>query len=94
MWLTGFDAPSLHTMYVDKPVREHGLMQALASWCIWRWNTLPSSGTDALHEATLGKRTRRVKPCGIGLRAAAIPGDPAVVGCVPDCSRHVSANVL
>ena len=34
MWLTGFDAPSLHTMYVDKPVREHGLMQALTSWCI------------------------------------------------------------
>jgi len=31
MWLTGFDAPSLHTMYVDKPVREHGLMQALTS---------------------------------------------------------------
>ena len=34
MWLTGFDAPSLHTMYVDKQVREHGLMQALTSWCI------------------------------------------------------------
>ncbi len=30
MWLTGFDAPSLHTMYVDKPMREHGLMQAIA----------------------------------------------------------------
>ncbi len=30
MWLTGFDAPSLHTMYVDKPMRGHGLMQALA----------------------------------------------------------------
>jgi type I restriction enzyme R subunit len=28
--LTGFDAPSLHTMYVDKPVRDHGLMQAIA----------------------------------------------------------------
>ena len=28
MWLTGFDAPSLHTMYVDKPMRGHGLMQA------------------------------------------------------------------
>ena len=27
MWLTGFDAPSLHTMYVDKPMRGHGLMQ-------------------------------------------------------------------
>ena len=30
MWLTGFNAPSLHTMYVDKPIRGHGLMQAIA----------------------------------------------------------------
>ncbi|MCX8048286.1 MAG: type I restriction endonuclease subunit R [Methylohalobius sp.] len=30
MWLTGFDCPSLHTMYLDKPMRGHGLMQAIA----------------------------------------------------------------
>lgn len=30
MWLPGFDAPSLHTMYMDKPMRGHGLMQAIA----------------------------------------------------------------
>lgn len=30
MWLTGFDAPSLHTMYVDKPLKGHTLMQAIA----------------------------------------------------------------
>jgi len=30
MWLTGFDCPSMHTMYVDKPMRGHGLMQAIA----------------------------------------------------------------
>src|SRR5947207_3300695 len=30
MWLTGFDAPSCHTMYLDKPMRGHGLMQAIA----------------------------------------------------------------
>jgi type I restriction enzyme R subunit len=30
MWLTGFDAPSLHTLYVDKPMRGHNLMQAIA----------------------------------------------------------------
>jgi type I restriction enzyme R subunit len=30
MWLTGYDAPCLHTMYVDKPMRGHGLMQAIA----------------------------------------------------------------
>jgi type I restriction enzyme R subunit len=30
MWLTGFDAPCLHTMYADKPMQGHGLMQAIA----------------------------------------------------------------
>ncbi|MGB0712139.1 MAG: type I restriction endonuclease subunit R [Gammaproteobacteria bacterium] len=30
MWLTGFDVPSLHTLYVDKPMRDHNLMQAIA----------------------------------------------------------------
>jgi len=30
MWLTGFDVPCCHTMYVDKPMREHNLMQAIA----------------------------------------------------------------
>ncbi len=30
MWLTGFDVPSLHTMYLDKPMKGHNLMQAIA----------------------------------------------------------------
>ncbi len=30
MWLTGFDVPSLHTLYIDKPMRGHNLMQAIA----------------------------------------------------------------
>ena len=30
MWLTGFDAPSLHTLYLDKPMKGHNLMQAIA----------------------------------------------------------------
>ena len=30
MWLTGFDAPSLHTLYIDKPMQGHNLMQAIA----------------------------------------------------------------
>jgi len=30
MWLTGFDAPCAHTMYIDKPMRSHNLMQAIA----------------------------------------------------------------
>lgn len=29
MWLTGFDAPCMHTMYIDKPMRGHGLIQAI-----------------------------------------------------------------
>ena len=30
MWLTGFDAPVLHTLYIDKPMHDHGLLQAIA----------------------------------------------------------------
>ena len=30
MWLTGFDVPCMHTMYIDKPMRGHNLMQAIA----------------------------------------------------------------
>jgi type I restriction enzyme R subunit len=30
MWLTGFDAPCVHTMYIDKPMKGHNLMQAIA----------------------------------------------------------------
>ncbi len=30
MWLTGFDVPNLHTMYIDKPMKSHGLMQTIA----------------------------------------------------------------
>lgn len=30
MWLTGFDMPAMHTMYIDKPLKNHGLMQAIA----------------------------------------------------------------
>ena len=30
MWLTGFDAPSMHTLYIDKPMKDHNIMQAIA----------------------------------------------------------------
>ena len=62
MWLTGFDAPSLHTMYVDKPMRGHGLMQAIARVnrvfgdkpggldCGLHWTRLsPETGTGELY---------------------------------------------
>jgi hypothetical protein len=50
MWLTGFDAPCLHTMYADKPMQGHGLMQAIArvnrvfatSPAAWSWITSAS----------------------------------------------------
>ena len=37
MWLTGFDAPSLHTLYIDKPMQGHSLMQAIARVCGFIW---------------------------------------------------------
>ncbi len=43
MWVTGFDVPPLHTMYVDKPMQGHGLMQAIA-----RVNRLISEGCPFL----------------------------------------------
>ena len=30
MWLTGFDVPPMHTLYIDKPMKNHNLMQAIA----------------------------------------------------------------
>jgi len=41
MWLTGFDAPCLHTLYIDKPMRGHSLMQAIA-----RVNRVFTEGKD------------------------------------------------
>ncbi len=39
MWLTGFDAPPVHTLYIDKPMQGHGLMQAIARTNrIWKDN--------------------------------------------------------
>jgi type I restriction enzyme R subunit len=70
MWLTGFDAPSLHTMYVDKPMRGHGLMQAIArvnrvfkdkpggwSWTTSAWPT-SSSRRSRLHRERRHRQDR------------------------------------
>ena len=51
MWLTGFDAPCVHTMYVDKPMKGHNLMQAIArvnrvfrtNRAAWWWTTSASA---------------------------------------------------
>ena len=37
MWLTGFDVHSLHTLYIDKPMKGHNLMQAITSPKISSW---------------------------------------------------------
>ena len=63
MWLTGFDAPRLNTMYVDKPMRGHNLMQAIARvnrvfrdkpggwwWIIWHRHR-PEKGTLVLRRS-------------------------------------------
>jgi type I restriction enzyme R subunit len=64
MWLTGFDAPSLHTLYIDKPMRGHGLMQAIAR--VNRvWGDKPGGlvvdylGLGAELRAALAQYTRR-----------------------------------
>ena len=70
MWLTGFDAPSLHTLYVDKPMRGHGLMQAIAA----------STGCSATSRAALSSTiwasptnsSARLRP----IPRAAAPGRP------------------
>ena len=63
MWLTGFDAPCLHTMYADKPMQGHGLMQAIArvtassATSLGDWSLI----TSASRTASSGRwpRTRR-----------------------------------
>jgi type I site-specific restriction-modification system R (restriction) subunit len=42
MWLTGFDAPCLHTMYADKPMQGHGLMHAIARVPILTLKQIPA----------------------------------------------------
>jgi type I restriction enzyme R subunit len=78
MWLTGFDAPSLHTMYVDKPMRGHGLMQAIA-----RVNRVFKDKPGGLVVDYLGlthelKRALATYADGGGKGSAAIPQDEAV----------------
>jgi type I restriction enzyme R subunit len=61
MWLTGFDAPAMHTMYVDKPMKGHGLMQAnrpLPTITPARW---PASTTST--STPCATRSRPGRPC-------------------------------
>lgn len=72
MWLTGFDVPSLHTMYVDKPMKGHGLMQSIArvnrtfkdkqGGLIVDYIGLASQLQDALNEYTETDRSQTAVP--------------------------------
>ena len=57
MWLTGFDAPCLHTMYADKPMQGHGLMQAIARVNRVLTPSLPPLGRASLNSAHCLSRT-------------------------------------
>lgn len=81
MWLTGFDSPPMHTMYVDKPMRSAGLMQAITR--VNRTFKDKPSGlvvdyigiANDLHEAlaTYTKRDKADRVIGADVRQAAIP---------------------
>ncbi|MEZ4256872.1 MAG: type I restriction endonuclease subunit R [Polyangiales bacterium] len=65
MWLTGFDAPCMHTMYIDKPMQGHGLMQAIA-----RVNRVFRDKPGGLVVDYLGLADRPRRPCTRTPRAA------------------------
>lgn len=81
MWLTGFDSPPMHTMYVDKPMRSAGLMQAITrvnrtfkdkpSGLIVDYIGIAENLKDAL--ATYTDRDKQDRAIGEDVRAAAIP---------------------
>ena len=81
MWLTGFDSPSMHTMYVDKPMRGAGLMQAITrvnrtfkdkpAGLIVDYIGIAEDLKDAL--ATYTDRDKQDRAIGEDVRQAAIP---------------------
>jgi type I restriction enzyme, R subunit len=81
MWLTGFDSPPMHTMYVDKPMRSAGLMQAITrvnrtfkdkpSGLVVDYIGIAENLQDAL--ATYTSRDKQERAIGEDVRTAAIP---------------------
>jgi len=72
MWLTGFDVPSLHTLYIDKPMKGHNLMQAIA-----RVNRVYKAKTGGLIVDYLGIASDLKKALSFYSDAGG-KGDPAV----------------
>lgn len=60
MWLTGFDVPCLHTLYLDKPLKDHLLLQAMA-----RVNRVFAGKSDGLVVDYRGNRSRLEKACAL-----------------------------
>lgn len=81
MWLTGFDSPPMHTMYVDKPMRSAGLMQAITrvnrtfkdkpSGLVIDYIGIAENLKEAL--ATYTDRDKQDRAIGEDVRLAAIP---------------------
>jgi type I restriction enzyme R subunit len=71
MWLTGFDAPSMHTLYIDKPMKGHNLMQAIArvnrvygtSPAAWWWTTWALPPTSRRRCRSIPMPEARATPC-------------------------------
>lgn len=97
MWLTGFDSPPMHTMYVDKPMRSAGLMQAITrvnrtfkdkpSGLVVDYIGIAENLKDAL--ATYTDRDNQGRAVGEDVRQAAIPEMLAEHSVVSDLLRGV-----
>lgn len=97
MWLTGFDSPPMHTMYVDKPMRSAGLMQAITrvnrtfqdkpSGLVVDYIGIAENLKDAL--ATYTDRDKQDRAIGEDVRQAAIPEMLAEHAIVSDLLHEV-----
>jgi hypothetical protein len=72
MWLTGFDAPCCYTMYVDKPMAGHNLMQAIARGRLRSNCAGPSCRSGAELQNALASYTQAKGKCELMLKAVGL----------------------
>jgi hypothetical protein len=76
MWLTGFDAPCFHTMYIDKPIKGHNLMQEIASFLpamqCRNWNLRAKSLSDRVLNSNLRAKSLSDRVLNSNLRAKSL----------------------
>lgn len=72
MWLTGFDVSICHTMYIDKPMRGHNLMQAIARTSLWTspFRTLSIKGASNRRRLLYTDRSTRLGKSGLCFRCS------------------------